>query len=234
MQKGRAVELNARIRALNVGRAGVIRRGDEEIKTAFLKQPVDGALPLRELGFDGDEHVYEFHGGPDKAVLAYSHDHYAFWRDRHGLDLPESAAFGENLTVEGITEETVHLGDVFDVGTAVVQVTQPRAPCFKIAARYGVGKMSLYVQQTGYTGILFRVLQEGEVRAGQELRLRSRLSHGISVATANRVVNVDRRDLQGAHELLATPDLPRLLQDDLSRRLEAGGLGEDRERLYGE
>jgi MOSC domain-containing protein YiiM len=228
------VELTARIRALNVGRAGVIRRGDEEIKTAFLKQPVDHALPLRELGFDGDEHVYEFHGGPDKAVLAYAHDHYAFWRDQHGLDLPESAAFGENLTVEGVTEETVHLGDVFEVGTAVVQVTQPRAPCFKIAARYGVAKMSLYVQQTGYTGILFRVLEEGEVRAGHELRLRSRLSHGISVAAANRILNVDRRNLQGALELLATPDLPLLLQAELKRRLEAGGLGEDRERLYGD
>jgi MOSC domain-containing protein YiiM len=228
------MELTARIRALNVGRAGVLRRGDDEIKTAFLKQPVEGGLRLGELGFDGDEHVYEFHGGPDKAVLAYSHDHYAFWRDHHGLDLPESAAFGENLTVEGVTEETVHLGDVFEAGTAVVQVTQPRAPCFKIAARYGVAKMSLYVQQTGYTGILFRVLQEGEVRAGQELRLRSRMSHGISVATANRILNVNRRDLEGALRLLSVPDLPRPLQVDLERRLEAGGFGEDRERLYGE
>jgi len=123
---------------------------------------------------------------------------------------------------------------VFDVGTAVVQVTQPRAPCFKIAARYGVAKMSLYVQKSGYTGILFRVLEDGEVRAGQQLRLRSRLDHGISVAAANRILNVDRRDLDGAQRLLNTPDLPKLLQADLRQRLEAGGLGEDRERLYGE
>jgi MOSC domain-containing protein YiiM len=228
------VELVARIRALNVGRAGIMRRGDQEIETAFLKQPVPDPLALGELGFDGDEHVYEFHGGPDKAVLAYSHDNYRFWREQHHLELPESAAFGENLTVEGVTEETVHLGDVFDVGTAVVQVTQPRAPCFKIAARYGVAKMSLYVQKTGYTGILFRVLEDGEVRAGQQLRLRSRLDHGISVADANRILNVDRRDLDGAQRLLDTPDLPTLLQADLRQRLEAGGLGEDRERLYGE
>src|SRR5262245_36943234 len=138
-----SMELTARVRELNVGRAGVLRRADREIKTAFIKKPVTHPLPLREPGFDGDEHGYEFHGGPDKAVLAYAHTHYAFWRQQHGLDLPESAAFGENLTIDGLTEETAHLGDVFQIGSAVIQVTQPRAPCFKIGARYGVPRMSL-------------------------------------------------------------------------------------------
>lgn len=226
-------DLSGSVLALNVGRIGVIHQGNREIATAFNKLPVQSPVHLGPLGFDGDEQAYEHHGGPDRAVLVYSKSNYAYWKERLNLDLPRSAAFGENLTVDGLTEQDVHLGDVFEVGDAVVQVTQPRPPCFKIGARYGVPKMSLFVQQVGYTGYLLRVVNGGYVTAGQQLVLVSRQTHGITVAEANRIINVQRRDLDGAARLLTVPGIPAAIRSDLEHRLQVRGLGEDVERLYG-
>ncbi|MET8947006.1 MOSC domain-containing protein [Streptomyces sp. NPDC004542] len=227
-------ELTGSLLALNVGKVGVLRQGAREIETAYLKKPVVGPLRLGKLGFPGDEHVYEHHGGPDKAVCVYPHAHYGYWAERLGLDMPESAAFGENFTVSGLTEREVWIGDVFEIGEAVVQVTVPRAPCYKIAARYGQPKMALFVQKEGYTGYLFRVLREGDVEAGQELRLMDRQDHGVTVAEANRVLNVDRRDKEGARRLLAVPALADAVRPGLLERIGGPGLGEDTERLYGD
>lgn len=220
--------------ALNIGGVGQIVQGKRVIETAFHKTPVEGSLRLGRLGFPGDEHVYEGHGGPDKAVCVYPYEHYTYWEQRLGLRLPATAAFGENFTMTGLTERDVYLGDVFSIGDAVVQVTQPRAPCFKIAARYGVPKMALYVQQESFTGYLLRVLEEGDVAAGQSMRLLERHADGVTVAEANVILNVDKSDLEGARRLLAIPNLPVALRPDLERRLREHGAPEDRERLYGE
>ena len=221
-----------RVLAVSVGRAGTLSRGSRSVESAFAKHTVGGPVPLRELGFDGDEQVYETHGGPDKAVLVYSRDNYGFWIDTYGLVLPTYSAFGENLTVVGLPETDVFLGDVFRLGDATVQVTEPRAPCFKHSIRYGVTKMAIYMQRSGRTGYLLRVLEEGAVQAGDTLVLESRKAHGITVAEANRIINVDRKDLDGARRLLTTDRLPQLIRDELTARLRAHGFGADVERLY--
>jgi MOSC domain-containing protein YiiM len=220
--------------ALNVGGVGQIVQGNRVIETAFMKTPVEGPLRLGRLGFPGDEHVYEHHGGPDKAVCVYPYEHYAHWERELGLQLPATAAFGENFTMTGLTERGVVLGDVYGVGEAVVQVTQPRAPCFKIAARYGVPKMAVYVQQQSFTGFLLRVLEDGDVQAGQTMRLLERPDHGVTVAEANQILNVNKRDIAGAERLLAVPDLPMGLRPDLERRIREHGEPEDVERLFGD
>ena len=220
--------------ALNIGGTGQIVQGSRVIETAFHKTPVEGSLRLGRLGFQGDEHVYEHHGGPDKAVCVYPYEHYAYWEHRLGLQLPAAAAFGENFTMTGLLERDVLLGDVFGIGDAVVQVTQPRAPCFKIAARYGVPKMAVYVQQESFTGYLLRVLEEGDVQPGQAMRLLERSVHGVTVAEANQILNVHKRDLEGAERLLAVPDLPAGLRPDLERRIRELGAPEDVDRLFGE
>lgn len=220
--------------SLNVGAAGELVSGNRTIATAYGKTAVDGPLRLAVLGFPGDEHVYVHHGGPDKAVCVYPYEHYAYWEQRLGLELPEYAAFGENFTLTGLVESDTWLGDVFTVGGAVVQVTQPRAPCYKIAARYGVVKMALYVQQEGRTGYLLRVLQEGEVQAGDVMRLIDRQDHAITVAEANRILNADKHDVDGAKRLLAVADLTPDLVGPLTRRIVQHGSPEDLDRLYGE
>jgi MOSC domain-containing protein YiiM len=223
-----------RLLAVNVGTVAEIRKGARTIVSAYHKTPVDGPLVLGRLGFPGDEHVYAHHGGPDKAVCVYPYEHYAYWARRLGIDLPATAAFGENFTLVGLTERQVYLGDVFSIGEAVVQVTQPRAPCYKIAARYGVPKMAVYVQQEGYTGYLLRVVQSGAVEADQTMRLLERPEHGVTVAEANTILNVDKKDVVGAQRLLDVPNLPVGLRPDLERRIREHGADDDIDRLFGD
>ena len=215
-----STDLRGKVAAVCVGKAGELESSSRTIASAFVKRSVSGPARIGSLGVEGDEHVYEDHGGRDGAVLVYSSDHYPFWRDL-GIDLPEVGAFAENLTVRGLTEAEVHIGDTFEVGSCVVQVTQPRAPCYKIAARYGRKDISIVVQETGFTGYLLRVLSEGEVAAGDEMQLVERdTSHAITVAAAGRIVNVDRNDNEGARRLLE------------ARIARSERLGLDLDRLY--
>lgn len=219
--------------AVSVGGAGALGSGRRTIESAFVKTPVDDRLHLGRLGLPGDEHVYEDHGGPDMAVLVYPAEHYAHWRDL-GLDLPHAAAFAENFTVAGLVETEVCLGDVFEVGSAVVQVCQPRSPCYKIAARYGRKDLSLRVQETGYTGYLLRVLREGEVGSGDDMVLVDRDdTHQVTVADAGRILNVDRNDHEGARRVLAVEALGSSTRRTLEARVAArADLGLHTERLF--
>lgn len=210
----------------------MLPHGRRSVETAFLKQPLAGPVEIGPLGIASDEHVYEDHGGPDMALLAYPVEHYAHWRAR-GLELPDSGALGENLTTAGLVETDVHLGDVFRVGTCTVQVSQPRTPCYKLATRFGRKDMPVLVQDTGYTGYLLRVLEPGLLAAGDVLVLLDRQRHGVSVAEAGRIVNVDRNDLDGARRVLAVSALGSSVRRKLEQRLAAGEqLGLDTERLF--
>ena len=128
----------------------------------------------------------------------------------------------------------MHLGDTFEVGSSVMQVSEPRSPCYKIAARYGRKDISIVVQDTGFTGYLMRVLQEGDVAAGDEMRLVDRdTSHGWTVAEAGRVINVDRNDVEGAERLLGIDALSAGIKRGLAARIaRREKLGLDLDRLY--
>jgi MOSC domain-containing protein YiiM len=214
--------LEGTVLAVSAGAVGEIGSERRRIRSAFVKQPIAGRVPLGPLGLPGDEHVYEDHGGPDMALLAYPSEHYSYWRS-FGLELPEAAAMGENLTTEGLVETDVHLGDVFGIGSAVVQVCQPRSPCLKLAARFGRKDMAVMVQDTGFTGYLLRVLAPGEVGAGDAMTLLRRdRHHDVSIAEAGRIMNVDRQDLRGAQRLLAIPALGSSTRRMIAARIEGG------------
>ncbi|MFT7475312.1 MAG: MOSC domain-containing protein YiiM [Verrucomicrobiales bacterium] len=205
-----------------VGSVGELDSGRRKIESAFVKTAVQERVSLGPLGLTGDEHVYEDHGGPDMALLAYPKEHYDYWRSA-GLNLPEAGAMAENLTTTGLVETEVCIGDVFEVGTCVVQVSETRSPCFKLAARFGRKDMAVLMQDTGYTGFLFRVLVCGELGAGDEMKLiRRDGGHTATVAEAGRVLNVDRTDMEGAQRLFAVPSLGLLSRRTLAARLEKG------------
>ena len=214
------ISLVGRILTLCVGQASILHSGSKEIDTAYVKHPVRGPVRLSLEGLPGDEHVYHTHGGPDRALLTYPLAHYAYWREVHGLDLPEHSAFGENFTTDGLTEDEVHIGDVFSVGGATVQVTQSRHPCYKIGARYSVPQLTLTVMQNGYTGIFYRVLEAGDVSVGDSLRLINRESHGVTVADCNRIIH-DPKDLEGAARLIEVDSLAEFQRAAMRTRLEA-------------
>ena len=195
------------VESLNIGLPKKELFYGKEIVTGIRKQPAAGSLHLGKLGFENDGvGDLKHHGGDDKAVCVYSQDHYPYWEDVLGIKLPV-AAFGENLTVSDVHEDHICIGDIFQLGTAVVQVSQPRQPCRTLAARYGRDDLIKLVVDSGRTGFYFRVLEEGIVKKGDELILKERDPRSISVSFANHTYHHDRKNCEAIEKVLAVPAL---------------------------
>jgi MOSC domain-containing protein YiiM len=163
---------------------------------------VAGPIRLRALNLDGDGQAdLRVHGGPDQAVLCYSADHYPAWRQE--LSLPElpHGGFGENFTIAGQDEATVCIGDVYQVGGSRVQVSAPRAPCYKTSWRWRLPDLEQRIETSGRHGWYLRVLQEGTAQAGQPVRLLERPYPEWSVARASAAIRFRKRDPELAAEL---------------------------------
>jgi len=163
-----------KILSVQVGRPRVVQHRGREVRTAIFKDPV--LLPVRAhaLGLDGDSQAdLRVHGGPDKAVYAYDAGGYAHFRELLGRELPHGW-LGENLTVEGMPEADVRAGDVYRIRGAVLQVTTPRSPCYKLAMRMEMPRFPKLFLESGRTGFYLRVLEEGELGAGDAIELVSR------------------------------------------------------------
>lgn len=224
--------MQAVLLSLQVGRTSTLHFNGKPVPSAFVKRRVAGAVWLAEPGLNGDEQAdLKVHGGPDKAVCVYPGEHYAYWAKRLGRALPE-AAFGENFTARGLTEATVHIGDIFRIGEATVEVSQPRQPCFKLAARHEEPKLALWVQETGFTGFYLRCLEAGRVRAGDVIALIQKNSYGVSVAEANRLMHRDKGDVEALKQLLGVPALSANWRSTFEKRL-AGEAKDVRVRLQG-
>jgi MOSC domain-containing protein YiiM len=177
-------------------------------QTAFFKNPVAGPVALGRLNLAGDRQADQrVHGGPDQAVLAYSADHYPLWRVE--LELPEMGpgGFGENFTIGGQSEAEVCIGDVYQVGDAVVQVSQPRGPCYKISWRWNRPDLLARVEATRRHGWYLRVLEEGTVQAGLDLVLLARPNPTWTVLRAGNVTRNRKRGVAAAHELAGVAEL---------------------------
>lgn len=184
--------------------------GPDAIPTAFVKTPTSGPRAIGLLGVEGDAQAdHRVHGGPEMAVYAYPAAHYAAW----AMEFPEHAALwgpggvGENLTIDGLDERTVHLGDIYAIGGATLQVTQPREPCFKFAARFGDPGLPKAMIKTGRSGWYFRVLAPGIVTPGDRVRLVERINADWPVARLNRMIPLVNA---GHAEVAALAALPGL------------------------
>lgn len=155
--------------------------------SAIAKRPREGAVQVLAEGLAPDEQADRtVHGGPEMALHLYPLDHHAWWRERIGDHpaLDEPGGFGSNLAVAGLTEDMVHIGDRFRLGTALVEISQPRQPCWKIEHRFGHKGMVAAIVKSGRCGWYFRVLETGEVAAGDTL---GRVATGASEWTVARV-----------------------------------------------
>lgn len=206
--------------SLNIGKVQLGTYKGKEAKSGIDKNSVEHAVAVSELGFTGDEQAdLVNHGGVDKAICVYNFDYYPHWEAVLNRSLPYGT-FGENFTVARMSEKDVHVGDIFHVGSAVVQISQPRQPCWKLAMRWGLDDLPLLVTESGETGFYFRVLQNGEVKTGDELRLQQFHPAGISVAEANRVMHKDKNDLEGIRRVLAVDALSASWVKTFTSRLE--------------
>lgn len=175
----------ARVISVNVGQPREVEFRDGVVFTGIFKAPVAGRVKAGKLNLAGDGQAdLNVHGGFDKAIYCYPVEHYQSWQ----AELPDIALtwgmFGENLTVQGLHEKTVHIGDQFRIGSAIVQVTQPRMPCYKLGLRFGRSDMVRRFWSSGRSGFYLRVLEEGEVGAGDSVELQSVGAELISVAKA--------------------------------------------------
>jgi MOSC domain-containing protein YiiM len=158
-----------RIVSLNVGLPRDVTWHGRVVTTGIFKEPVSGRVALRTLNLDGDRQAdLAVHGGRQKAVYCYPLEHYPYWTRELGRELPPGM-FGENLTTQGLDENTVHLGDEFAVGSATVVVTQPRMPCYKLGVKFESDAMVKRFLASGRSGFYVAVTREGEVGAGDEI-----------------------------------------------------------------
>lgn len=205
--------------SINTGKPQPLQYQKKEISSGIFKRPVDKALFLSRLNFDGDGQAdLKHHGGKDKAVCVYPYEHYSFWEKELNTNF-ELGAFGENLTSRGLLETEVCIGDIFELGEAVVQVSQPRQPCYKLAARYGYPEMPLRVEETGYTGFYFRVLKEGMVSPGGSLKLVSRHSKAVTLAFANQMMHREKENGDGMRRILDVEELSESWRSTFLKRL---------------
>jgi MOSC domain-containing protein YiiM len=205
----------------NYGHHDAVDTHDLPWTTGFFKTAISGLVYVSATNLDGDGQADLInHGGIDKAVLAYSADHYPKWREElHIPDMP-FGAFGENLTIAGLNEESVCIGDIFRVGSVKFEVSQPRQPCWKLARRWRMHELTALVIRNGRSGWYFRVLEEGNIEPRLPVSLIERPNPEWSIARANHILHHQRTDLAATLELAAVPKLAVSWVDELRERAE--------------
>ncbi len=189
---------------------------DQRWLTSFFKQPVTGPIRVLSDRIEGNEQAdLRFHGDADKALLAYSADHYPLWQDE--LTLPEmtGGGFGENLTITGQTEQTVCIGDRYAVNDVILEVTQPRQPCWKLARRWRLPDLPKRVIRTSRTGWYLRAIQPGTIEAGQEVTLLSRPHPEWTITRANQVYYTKGGPPEERRQLAMLPELADAWREEL-------------------
>ncbi|MGC3974432.1 MAG: MOSC domain-containing protein [Nitrospira sp.] len=202
--------------------------------TGIFKRPVRGPIRLQQQHLDGDGQAdLIHHGGVNKAVCVYPSEHWVHWSSVLQQQLI-GGEFGENFTLEGLTETDVCIGDIFSVGSAIVQVSQPRQPCWKLARRWQIKDLAVQVEQTGFTGWYFRVLKEGVVESHIPLRLMDRPYPEWTVTIANRIMHQEHSNLKAAEHLSLCPMLSSSWQHTLRQRCRQHKGPHPQQRQFGD
>lgn len=189
----------------------------QKIRSGFFKVPVSQPVFLDYLGFEGDGvGDTRIHGGKDKAVCAYCIDHFPYWSDKLQREILP-ASFGENLSLTGMPEREINIGDIFEIGSAQIEVSQPRQPCHKLNKVFNDQTMACTVKKTGFSGYYFRVLRPGLLEAGA---LMKRIHAGqFSIEKANALLRKGGANIQHMQELISLPALSEDWREMFQKRL---------------
>ena len=207
--------------SVNIGQAKIIKWRGKDIKTGIYKFPVDKAIFLGNEDVKND-HVIDrrYHGGLDKACYLFSKDHYTFWKERYpNLDW-NWGMFGENLTISGLNESKLMIGDIFIVGETTVQIAQPRQPCFKLGVRFGTQKMIKQFVESGQSGAYVRVLKSGVVLKDDQLILLESAKNSMSVKDIFELLYGDQSYIEKAKLALEIDGLAQACKNDLMKRFK--------------
>lgn len=209
--------------SVNCGLPREVMWHGRSVRTSIYKAPVKGRIALLRLNLDGDRQSdLSVHGGRDKAVYCYPIEHYDYWKaELPGQALP-MGSFGENFTIEGLGEDSVHVGDRFSVGSAEVVITQPRLPCYKLGIRFETDDMVRRFLGSRRTGFYMAVAREGEVSAGDEMKLLNQNPEVVSVAAITRLYvakRYGRDDVEAVRRALTVEALPESWKKYFEERL---------------
>jgi MOSC domain-containing protein YiiM len=193
---------------------------DNGFRSAIIKNPVEGPVYLSLLGLEGDAQADQrVHGGADRAANVYPVEHYQFWRSDPALVQMTGGAFGENLTTEGLLEDTVCIGDVYRIGEATVEVSQPRGPCFKLNRRWHSDDLMERAVKNGRVGWYFRVRDPGKVSAGDAIHLLERRYTRWTIARL-WALHLDSTDKDALRDLLGLPALSENWRSSVRKKLK--------------
>ena len=215
MGSNKAIEL----KKISIGLPKVMKyKNDKEINTGICKQTTEEAF-LKKEGFIGDGvGDLQYHGGPDRSVCVYPFEHYLLWEKEFAKPLPPSN-FGENLTVTNMLEKDVHIGDIFRLGEAIIQITQGRVPCSTITKRTNNPLLLKRMVQTSFTGYLCRVLEEGIVRKDSQITLLESHPKQVSILYGNEIYFHRPKDIEGIKRILAVEELANEWKELMENRL---------------
>lgn len=217
--------------SVNVSLPKEVSHGSKTVSTGIFKEPVGGRIMLRQTSLDGDGQAdLENHGGVDRAAYAYSVENYVHWRRELGRNAFAFGQFGENFTVEGMTEDEVHIGDVFRVGGALVEISQPRTPCFKLGIKMGMPGFPKMFLASGRVGFYLRVLEEGEVGAGDAFERVEIDPERMTVRETSRLLFFEPENLEGAKRALRVRALSPGWRDSFRERLVGAGAGDGQDK----
>ena len=199
----------AKIISINVGLPRIVMSDGKPISTGIFKEPVAGRVMLRTLNLDGDRQAdLSVHGGPSKAVYAYPCQHYEYWkREFPEMKLPWGM-FGENFTTAGLFESELNIGDKFQVGSAIVMVTEPRLPCYKLGIKFGRSDIVKRFLASERTGFYFAVLREGDVGAADRIELIERTQGGVNINQIVQLYTREKHNTALLRRVIATEPLP--------------------------
>jgi MOSC domain-containing protein YiiM len=200
----------AKVASVNVGNVRTVTLDGHPVRTAIWKSPIEGSVRLRGVNLDGDDQAdRSVHGGPDKAVYAYAAEDLHWWSSARGHNVGPGT-LGENLTTLGIDLAAAVIGERWTVGSTVLEVSQPRIPCYKLGIRMGDRRFPARFAASGRPGTYLRIIAPGEVEAGDAIRVVSRPSHGLAVGHVERAYHADRSLVP---RLLTAPELPEAWAD---------------------
>ena len=213
--------MRAEILSVNVGLPRIVMSHGDPVLTGIFKEPVPGRVMLTTVNLDGDRQAdLSVHGGPSKAVYVYPSEHYDYWK----RELPEMklpwGMFGENFTSAGLFESELNIGDKFRIGSAVVMVTEPRMPCYKLGIRFGRSDMIKRFLGSERTGFYFAVLQEGEVGVGDQIELIEGSKRSIRVSDITQLYTREKHNVELLRRAIAVEALPESWKSYFQHRLQ--------------
>ena len=209
----------AELISINIGKKKIYKFENREIETALIKQSISGDIFTGVQGLVGDEQSdLVHHGGIDKAVCFYPFEHYEYWNGKYGNAIPENG-FGENISLKGLLETDVCIGDIYHIGDVLFEITQPRQPCYKLSLMYKLSDIVSDVEKSLFTGYYARILRTGKINVKNTVTLIKRHPQNITVHFAGNIMYHDRKNKEAMKKILAVEELSKSWRNSFEKML---------------